>query len=203
VEVEREDGRQPSCVDALFTSTQRHVLACLFGEPERAIHLRGLIAVTGAGHGAVQRAVRKLELAGLITAERRGNRKYLRANAGSPIYSELVDLVRKTIGLAEPLRQAFDCVASRVDACFAFEPERDPRCPVPSRELGLVFAAVRPPRLSAALEDGRDLAEQHLGRSLFVLTVDQARLLGDPYLAEVMRRPRVWVFGDESALALS
>jgi hypothetical protein len=36
-----------------------------------------------------------------------------------------------------------------------------------------------------------------------VLTVDQARLLGDPYLAEVMRRPRVWVFGDESALALS
>lgn len=200
VEVERDEGRVPSVVDALFTSTQRQVLACLFGEPERAMHLRELLAVTGAGHGAVQREVRKLERAGLIRAEKRGNRKYLRADPRSPIHHELAGLVRKTIGLAEPLREHFHLAAKYVDACFAFEPERDPWCSH-SRELGMLFAGERPPPYGV-LEYGRDHAEQHLGRPIFMLTADAVRLRSDPYLAEVMQRPRVWVFGGEGALGV-
>jgi DNA-binding transcriptional ArsR family regulator len=199
VDVERDEGRAPSVVDALFTSTQRHVLACLFGEPGRAMHLRELLAVTGAGHGAVQREVGKLVRAGLVRVERRGNRKYLQADPRSPIHAELAALVRKTIGLAEPLRHHFQGAARHFDACFAFEPERDPHYPA-RRELGLLFARARPSPFGMH-DYGRDGAEQHLGRSIFMLTADAQRLRADPYLGEVMRRPRVWIFGDESALA--
>jgi DNA-binding transcriptional ArsR family regulator len=192
VEVERDEGRHSSPVDALFTSTQRHVLAPLFGQPQRAFHLSELLATTGAGHGAVQRAVRKLVRAGLVRADKRGNRIYLQANESSPIHRELVALIGKTIGLAEPLRQAFTLAAPYARVCFAVESE--------DRGLALLFAGGRPVP-HEVLEHGRHGAEQQLRRPVWVITPDGERLRADPFVAGLLRLPRVWVFGDEAALA--
>lgn len=53
---------------------------------------------------------------------------------------------------------------------------------------------------SALLHYGRKRAESRLGRSFWILTADAQRLRTDPFLAEVLERPRVWVFGDEGML---
>jgi DNA-binding transcriptional ArsR family regulator len=198
VEVERDEQRQPSAVDALFTATTRRVLACLFAEPERVVHLREVLASTGAGHGAVQRELRKLQTAGLVRVEREKNRTCLQADPASPIHAELVALVRKTIGLAEPLRQAFVAAVPYIELCFAFEPERDPWA-ARERDLGLVFIASETIPLGV-LEYGRELAEQWLGRGLWMLTPSAERLRSDPFIQKVLQRPRVWVFGSEAAL---
>ena len=95
-----------SLADALFTSTQQRVLGLLFGEPGRSFYTSELTDRIGAGSGAVQRELKRLAESGLVTVRRIGNQKHYQANPDSPIYEELCSLVRKTVGLAKPVRKA-------------------------------------------------------------------------------------------------
>ena len=122
------DGTAParvrrSLADALFSSTQQRVLGLLFGQPERSFFATEIIERLGAGSGAVQRELKKLAESGLVQVSRVGNQKHYQANHESPIYAELSALVRKTVGLAGPLREAL-------------EPARD------NLELALVYGSV-------------------------------------------------------------
>ena len=93
-----------SLADALFTATQQRVFALLFGQPERSFFATELIGLARAGSGAVQRELKRLVDSGLVTVSRVGNRKHYQANQASPVFNELRGLVRKTIGLHEPIR---------------------------------------------------------------------------------------------------
>ena len=93
--------RRKSLADALFTRTQQRVLGVLFGQPERSFYASELIRNAGTGSGAAQRELAKLEGSGLISARRIGHQKHYQANATSPLYSELRNIVLKTVGLAE------------------------------------------------------------------------------------------------------
>ena len=201
VEIERDEPPEPSPIDGLFTATQRRVLAILFGEPTRAFHVRELLALTGAGHGAVQRELQRLRQAGLIFARRDKNRSLLQADPESPIHAELTAMVRKTVGLAEPLRLAFGAAERYVHLCFVFEPERDPWCP-DVRDLGLLLVPGAATIPMEAFDYGRELAESQLGRSIWMVTADAQRLRTDYFIARVLERPRIWVFGSEDMLDL-
>ena len=58
--------------------------------------------------------------AGSSSARRIGNQKHYQANATSPLFSELRNIVLKTIGLAEPLRDALKPVSSSIRAAFVY-----------------------------------------------------------------------------------
>ena len=103
-----------SLADALFTATQQRVLALLFGEPERSFYTSELIDRIGAGSGAVQRELKRLAESGLVTVKRIGNQKHYQANPDSPVFEELCSLVRKTVGLAGPIREALEPLADRI-----------------------------------------------------------------------------------------
>lgn len=87
--------------DALFTSTQRRVLAVLFPSPDLAFTLTDIIRSARAGRGAVQREVRRLHEAGLITMSVVHGSKLYQANRACPIFLEVAAIVRKTSGIAE------------------------------------------------------------------------------------------------------
>ena len=92
----RRSGRR-SLADALLTKTQQRVLGVLFGQPERSFYASELIGDAGTGSGAAQRELARLEESGLIVARRIGHQKHYQANAVSPLYSELRNIVLKTI----------------------------------------------------------------------------------------------------------
>src|SRR5919201_6581230 len=115
----RRPGRK-SLADALFTKTQQRVLRVLFGHPDRSFYASELIRDAGTGSGAAQRELARLEDSGLIVARRIGNQKHYQANAASPLYPELRNIVLKTVGLAEPLREALKPVASDILAAFVY-----------------------------------------------------------------------------------
>jgi predicted nucleotidyltransferase len=95
------------------------VLALLFGRPEESFYLREIVRATGGGKGAVERELRSLVEAGIITREKRGNLVFFRANPGCPIYPELRALMLKTAGLADVLREALAGVAG-ISLAFVF-----------------------------------------------------------------------------------
>lgn len=109
-----------SLAAALFSSTQRRVLGLLFGQPERSFFATEIINRLGAGSGAVQRELKKLAGSGLLTVSWVGNQKHYQANPESPIYSELCSLVRKTVGLAEPLREALEPARRDVELALVY-----------------------------------------------------------------------------------
>lgn len=114
-------SRRKSLADALFTKTQQRVLRVLFGQPERSSYASELIREAGTGSGAAQRELARLEESGLIVARRIGNQKHYQANAASPLYSELRNIVLKTVGLVEPLRAALRPLSSAaIRAAFVY-----------------------------------------------------------------------------------
>ena len=95
-----------SLADALFTKTQQRVLGVLFGQPERSFYASELIRDAGTGSGAAQRELARLEGKRADLGATDWPSEALPGHAVSPLYSELRNIVLKTVGLAEPLRDA-------------------------------------------------------------------------------------------------
>jgi predicted nucleotidyltransferase len=109
-----------SLADALFTTTQQRVLALIFGQPSRSFYASELIERTGSGSGAVQRELKRLASSGLVTVKRIGNQKHYQANPDSPVFEELSSLVKKTVALAEPIREALASLIDRIDLAVLY-----------------------------------------------------------------------------------
>src|SRR3990172_4644432 len=112
--------RRKSLADALLTKTQQRVLHVLFGQPERSFYASELIRHAGTGSGAAQRELARLEESGLVVARWIGHQKHYQANAESPLFSELRNIVLKTVGLAEPLRDVLKPMSSSIRAAFVY-----------------------------------------------------------------------------------
>lgn len=120
IKATRRRSNRRSLADALLTKTQQRVLGVLFGQPERSFYSAELIREAGAGSGAAQRELARLEEGGLLVARRIGHQKHYQANASSPLFSEVRNIVLKTVGLAEPLREALKPVSSAIRAAFVY-----------------------------------------------------------------------------------
>lgn len=90
-----------NAAEVLFTKTQRRVLGLLFGHPQRSFYSNEIVRAARAGIGTVQRELARLAGANLVTVARRGNQKHYQANPAAPIFDEMVQLVRKTVGELE------------------------------------------------------------------------------------------------------
>lgn len=105
---------------ALFGRTQRAVLGCLFGQPDRSFYLREIVRAAGVGQGGVQRELRRLADAEILTETRIGNQVHYQANRDCPIFSELHGLMLKTAGLADVLREALAPLSSDIALAFVY-----------------------------------------------------------------------------------
>ena len=190
--------------DALFGATQQRVLALLFGHPDRSFFASEIITRTGSGSGAVQRELARLLESGLVTMEVSGRQKHYRADPASPIFAELRSIVRKTFGVAEPLRAALGPFADRIVAAFVYgsvAAQKDTALSdidlfVISDELtyGEVFAALEATHLE-------------IGRPINATVYTRAELARKPtdrsgFLLSVLEQPKIWLLGDDRALRL-
>lgn len=99
-----------SLASALFTDSQARLFSWLFSQPERSYHLSELRRLTQLGSASLQRELKRLTEAGLVRAKTVGNQRRFQANPESPVFSELVSLTRKTLGIVPLLRQALQAL---------------------------------------------------------------------------------------------
>jgi len=195
--------KEQGLAGAIFTRTQQRVLGLLFSETGRSYYASEIIRRTGAGSGAVQRELARLEAAGLVTTRQIGSQKHFQANPESPLFPELQGIVQKTVGLAEPIRQALNPVARQVAAAFVYgsiakgsdRSTSDIDLLIVSDVLTLsrVFSLLEP--LSVRLQ--RTVDPTILTRKEFV----RRRTSGSAFLARILNQPKIWVIGGESDLA--
>jgi predicted nucleotidyltransferase len=187
--------------DALFSRTQQRVLGLLFGQPHRAFYANELIQLAGGGSGAVQREVARLVQSGLVTVRIVGNQKHYQANAASPLFAELEGIVVKTVGLAQPLRDALGALAG-IRAAFVYgsvakrEDAATSDIDVMLLSDSLTYADVFP-----ALEK----ASERLGRPInptILSSKDLSRRLksDSAFVKRVLSQPKIWLIGVEDDL---
>lgn len=109
-----------SIATALFTESQSRIFQWLFGQADRSYHLSELRRLTGLGSASLQRELKRLAEAGLVHSERVGNLRRFRANRQSPVFSELVALTHKTLGVAPLLREALTALAPSLHAAWLY-----------------------------------------------------------------------------------
>jgi predicted nucleotidyltransferase len=105
--------------DALFSRTRSGVFRELFSHPQ-GVHLRELERRIGVNSRQLLRELRLLRDAGILTPERVGNLVLYRFNKDCPVYDEIQSLARKTVGLADVVRQALEPFGERVQLAYIF-----------------------------------------------------------------------------------
>jgi|GEM_PF-376455 len=112
--------RKRSIADALFPKSAQAVLSALFSGTNGEVHLRGIEQATGQSPGTLQRVLDRFEGAGLVIRTKRGNQVFYRADRSASVYSDLVNIVVKTIGLAEPIRRALQPLKENISVAFIY-----------------------------------------------------------------------------------
>ena len=194
--------KRTSLADALFSTIQQRVLAYLFGQPERSFFATELIRLAGGGSGAVQRELARLADSGLVAVSRVGTQKHYQANPKSPIFAELCAIAQKTVGLAEPLREALAPLAKRIAAAFVFGSVAK-RSDTAASDIDVLVLSdsVDYADVFAALQS----AETKLGRTVNPTVYTPAnwrrkRKDGNAFAVKVAAQPKVFLIGTEEDL---
>lgn len=196
--------RTSGLADALFSGTQQRVLGLLFGQPERSFYATELINLAGVGSGAVQRELARLAQSGLVTLKAVGNQKHYQANPASPVYAELCGLVRKTVGLAEPLRVALAPLAEQIKAAFVYGSIAKKEDTSSSDiDLMLVSDTLTFADVVSALQTVTELLGREVNPNIYTAQDFAKRLReGGSFVTRVMAQPKVWLIGGEHDLTV-
>lgn len=193
-----------SLADALFSGTQQRVLGLVFGQPERSFYATELIGLTGAGSGAVQRELARLSQSGLVTVRRVGNQKHYRANPDSPIFAELCSIAQKTVGLAEPLREALAPLAKKIFAAFVYGSVAKRQDTAASDiDLMLVSDQLTYADVFAVLEQVGNRLARPVNPTILTRKELAKRIAGDnAFVTRVLAQPKLWLIGHDDDLAV-
>jgi len=184
----------------IFTSRVRaEIFRVLFGLNTPELHLREIERRTGLVMGTVHRDMQKLVKLDLVKTRRDGNRLYHQANIDHPLFSEIRNLVLKTTGLVEILREALD--REGVRAAFIFGSLSSNRENAGSDVDLMVIGTIGLRTLSKWLSGVSD----QIGREInpVIWSMDEFRRRkqkGDHFLSNVLASPKLFIVGKEADL---
>src|SRR5258708_39156218 len=92
--------------ETLFGRTRGAVLSILYGRVGKSFYLRQLPRLTDIALGPVQREIRQLVEAGLVSKKTIGTRTLYSANRQSPVFREVNGLVTQMVGKHDVLPEA-------------------------------------------------------------------------------------------------
>jgi uncharacterized protein len=185
----------------LFSKNRRAVLGLLYGNPEQAFYLRKIVRLTGGGHGAIQRELKTLWQAGIVTRTVCDKQVYFQANSDCPVFEELKVLILKTVGVADVLKAALASLGERIELVWIYGSMAQGRQKPDSDVDVLVVGDVGFQEVVAALTE----VQSQLGREVnpTVYTQDEfwSKLsAGHHFLASVLKTEKVFLIGNQREL---
>lgn len=187
-------------LETIFPQVRAEVLRLLFAAPDRELHLRELTRQSGLTLGTLQTEVKKLCGADLLLSRRDGNRRYFRANAEHPLFSDLRQLVLKTAGLHDVLAEALQDV-SGVELAFVFGSLAAGTGKAKSDVDLLIIGEVGLRTLASRLR----AAAERLGREINPVTISAAEFIRArttrPFLRDVLAKEKIFIKGTADELA--
>lgn len=109
----------PPLLPILRSQQQAEILTLLLGDPDLEVSLSDLSERTDVPYASVHREIERAEATGLITSRRVGRTRLVRANASSPYYGGLADILTKAFGVPRLLATTLAGIKG-VDRLFVY-----------------------------------------------------------------------------------
>lgn len=104
----------------LFPGTKRKVLALFFLNPDQEYYFSEVVRLTGTRQGVIQRELKSLTEAEILTSEKRGRQKFYAVNRKHPIFQDLRNIIFKTYGVIGKIQEALDPVRRQIKVAFVY-----------------------------------------------------------------------------------
>jgi uncharacterized protein len=194
--------RTTPLLDSLVSKTKQQILAATLLQPERAWYLVELARHLHLRPSSLQRELRQFAETGILRRQQNGNRVYFQADTTCPIFSELAQILFKTLGVVEALRKALEPLRDRIDLAFIYgsiaaSTERS------TSDIDLMIIGSAPlSQVAPLLRDlerqvGRPISPTVYGRGEFVKRIQA----GNHFLTNVLRTEPLFITGGPNDLA--
>jgi predicted nucleotidyltransferase len=185
----------------LFGKTRRAVLALLYGHPDESFYLRQIARATGAGMGALQRELKLLAGAGVIRRSEIGQQAFFKANADSPVFHELRNLIIKTFGVADVIRAALSPLADKIQTAFIFGSMVSGEIKQGSDLDVMIIGKIEFAGVVAALSPAQETLAREINPSVYPPAEFRSKLAeGHHFLKTVLSAPKIFLIGNENDL---
>jgi len=185
--------------DTLFGRTRGAVLSVLYGRIGESFYLRELARRTSIALGPVQREVRQLVDAGLVTRKIVGGRTLYGANQESPVFTEIKSLVTKTVGMHDVLSAALSPLRKKINLAFVYgsvaRSSETERSDVDVMIVGRVDFGSAVSRLSEA----QKILNREINPTVYSVKEFRDKMRGN-FLKTVLAEKKLFVIGDENVL---
>lgn len=185
----------------LSSRVKAEVFRLLFGPDARELHVREIARQAKLNDATVRQELKRLSGLHLVALRRDGNRAYYRAETSNPLYSDIRNIVLKTSGFVDILRQAL-VKKPGIRSAFVFgslaSGGEKPASDVDLMIVGSVSLRQLSKWLSgAAGRIGREINPHVFTPQEFA----RRRQECDHFLASVLDAPKLFVVGTEDELA--
>ncbi len=188
----------------LFGSCRREALALLLPHPEIALHVREIGRVTGKAPGTLLRELNRLADAGVLSRKAVGNQVQFQANGACPIYEDLRNILKKTAGIADVLREALEPLADKIQVAFVYGSiaRGDERA---GSDLDvMILGEAKFSEIVHALARARETLRREINPNLYPMREFRKKMAaGDPFLKRVLADKTIFLIGDSNDLGQS
>jgi predicted nucleotidyltransferase len=194
--------RTTSLLDALTTCGKQRVLSATLLHPERSWYLHELAKHLRIPVSSVQHELRLFASVGILTRKVDGNRVYYQADQRSPVFRALAEVLLKTSGLADVVRDALKPLAAKLEVAFIYGSvvAGEERA---SSDVDLMIIGRAPLSEIAGILRG---AEDEVGRNINPTVHTTQEFLkktkaGQHFLTSVLEKELLFVYGTAHDLA--
>ncbi len=185
----------------LFGKTRRAVLALLYSHPDESFYLRQLARMTAVGMGSLQRELKQLSEAGIIQRSEIGRQIFFKANPDCPIYPELRDLIIKTFGVADVLRQALAPLADTILVAFIFGSMVSGEINQSSDLDVMVIGDISFADVVSALSPVQEVLSREINPAVYPPGEFKEKLSADQhFIKSVLSSPKIFLIGNKNEL---
>jgi DNA-binding transcriptional ArsR family regulator len=186
--------------ELLSSRVKAETFRLLFGVSPQELHVREIERQSGLADATVRQELRRLSRLGIVESRPDGNRTYYRANTRHPLYPDIHNLVLKTSGLVEVLREALN--STEIELAFVFGSVAAGAERAESDVDLMVIGKLSLRQLSKLLSGVATGIGREINPHIFT-TGEFARRkkAHDHFIISVLAAPKLFVIGNENELA--
>jgi len=182
-------------IEALFPRSRSAILAALTDAGEEGLHLREIARRGGLSPKSVMRELHSLRDAGILVSRNVGRQVVYRLNPDCPIYEDLQQIVRKTLGLAGILRSALEPLSDQIDCAYIYGSHASSEARIDSDIDLMVVGIVSLRELSSPLREAGRSLHREINPTLYTAAdYEEERSKSDSFVSRIHAGPRIDVF---------
>ena len=185
----------------LFNKTRRGLLALLYGRTDESFYVNQIMQSLGSGSGAVQRELRLMTESGIVLRTRTGNMVYYQANAKCPIFNELKNIVRKTFGVADIIRESLATASDKIRVAFIFGSVAGSTDNRASDIDIMIIGDITFDEVSSAVSQAEETIQREINPVVYPVAEFRRKIKDNQhFLKTVLEDEKIFIIGDDGEL---